>query len=128
MQRVREGFGQEGTLTAGLPPTSLRSCKRRKGHQQGQGPACRGHKGSHKMPHRGHSLKASVWASEGPESAGMLRPSQTWRARSCLGAWLSPEGSEVSLGHRTGGLRLHGGEQGQAGVGTAAGATHGQEG
>lgn len=55
--------------------------------------------GSHKMPHQGHSLKASVWASEGPELAGMLQRSQTWCASSCLGAWLSPEGSEVSLGH-----------------------------
>jgi len=37
MQRVREGFGHEGTLTAGLPPTSLRSCKRQeRGISRGQ--------------------------------------------------------------------------------------------
>lgn len=71
----------------------------KKGASAGAGASAPRAQGSHKMPHQGHSLKASVWASEGPELVGMLQRSQTWCARSCLGAWLSPAGNEVSLGH-----------------------------
>lgn len=75
MQRARQGFRREGTLTAGLPPASLRSCKRRKGHQQGQGPAHQRHRAPTKCPSKG-TLKAAVWASEGPKSARTLQRSQ----------------------------------------------------
>lgn len=75
MQRAREGVRREGTLTAGLPPASLRSCKRRKGHQQQQGPAHQGHRAPTERPSKG-TLKAAVWASEGPKSARTLQQSQ----------------------------------------------------
>lgn len=70
MRQTMRGFGCEGTLTAGLPPTSLRSCKRGKGHQQGQG---WGHGRPQNVP-SGHSLEAAAWGSKGLEPGRSSSP------------------------------------------------------
>lgn len=61
MQRAREGFRCEGTLTAGLPPTSLRSCKRQeRGISRGRGQHTKGTGVLQNAPSRALSKSISV--------------------------------------------------------------------
>lgn len=94
----------------------------KKGASAGAGASAPRARGSHKTPHQGRRLKASVRASEDPESGGMLRRSQSY-----LGTRLSEREVRCHWGTEEEGCAGRG-EQGQAGVGAGAGATHGVEG